>query len=693
MLAWTPCALLAAQFDVAALEAIAGDGWFRPYFGNPLLVRGGSGAWDDWALGSASVVEANGLYHMYYEGWGDDSIQIGHATSPDGVNWSKDSANPALGLAPSGWDSAGTWDPFVLYEDGVFKMWYGGSPLGAGDFQWGYATSTDGSTFNRVGKISNIPNGQVEDDHVVRNQATGDYEMYYWDRNLEPYGLLRATSPDETSFDFANAQPVTIDGVAYPKMYKFTQVFQENGIWNMFYGEFVRPRCNDCRIGYATSNDGLNWTTQNTNVLVGQDGEVMKVADDLYLMYYGPDGYFDGENGDIRLAVMKGSLSDLAATAPQNPPVTTGPRVWDAGAGNGLWSTSGNWQDNGMNGPGGVVPSNSNVYFNYGSARVNTIVPAVKDVFVANNVAPPSNPNQPSINTLLSVEQGDWLRISGGQLRVGAFTGASSPASGVTATIDVSGNGTINSQFGVITNPFYHPTIGNISSTINISDNGQLDAGTGLFFGGGTTTINLSDNAAFLAADGLFEQLSSGGSAIFNPNNVANQFGVNAVIHLADNARFIVSNTGPFAISESLANLYISAGVFQAANGVIHFVSGHERVFMATPLPGDYNGNGIVDAADYTVWRNTLGSTTDLRANGDKAGASANKIDLADYVFWKSQFAGSGNGGLSGREVPEPSTFWLTAIVLTAACLGRNATFHSPKTGLFFKLTKRDRHA
>ncbi len=33
----------------------------------------------------------------------------------------------------------------------------------------------------------------------------------------------------------------------------------------------------------------------------------------------------------------------------------------------------------------------------------------------------------------------------------------------------------------------------------------------------------------------------------------------------------------------------------------------------APRVGGDYNGDGIVDAADYIVWRNTLGSTTDLR--------------------------------------------------------------------------------
>ena len=58
------------------------------------------------------------------------------------------------------------------------------------------------------------------------------------------------------------------------------------------------------------------------------------------------------------------------------------------------------------------------------------------------------------------------------------------------------------------------------------------------------------------------------------------------------------------------------------------------------PLPGDYNFNGIVDAADYSVWRDTLGSTTDLRADssGPTVGTPNGIVDQADYDFWKSHF-------------------------------------------------------
>jgi hypothetical protein len=78
--------------------------------------------------------------------------------------------------------------------------------------------------------------------------------------------------------------------------------------------------------------------------------------------------------------------------------------------------------------------------------------------------------------------------------------------------------------------------------------------------------------------------------------------------------------------------------------------------WQVNPLPGDYNFDGIVNAADYSVWRNTLGSTTDSRADGTSAttpGAPDGVVDELDYAFWKANFgnvlqqgAGSGEQGI-----------------------------------------------
>jgi hypothetical protein len=67
-------------------------------------------------------------------------------------------------------------------------------------------------------------------------------------------------------------------------------------------------------------------------------------------------------------------------------------------------------------------------------------------------------------------------------------------------------------------------------------------------------------------------------------------------------------------------------------------------------LPGDYNGNGTVDAADYTVWQDTVGSTTDFRADGSgpSVGVPDGVVDSLDYEFWKANFGNTlGSGSAS----------------------------------------------
>lgn len=293
---------------------------WQEYSGNPVLTTGGKGEWDVGALGTMSVVKVAGLYHMYYEAWGrrseihwDEeeyfSLQIGHAVSSDGLHWLKDPANPVIPRGGRGeWEHHGTWDPFVLHEDGLFKMWHGG---GASDHcDWGFATSEDGTAFVKRGQISHL--GNVEDVHVVRDAAGGHYHMYYWDRAHEPMGLFHARSPNETDFDFAKAENITIEGEHYPSMYKFTHVIQKRDKWFMFYGNFVRPHCPDGTIRLAISNDGCHWTAVNKNLLPGHDGEALEAGDDLWFMYFGPQGYFDRASCDIRLAMYHGNLTSLA---------------------------------------------------------------------------------------------------------------------------------------------------------------------------------------------------------------------------------------------------------------------------------------------------------------------------------------------------------------------------------------------
>ncbi len=79
-----------------------------------------------------------------------------------------------------------------------------------------------------------------------------------------------------------------------------------------------------------------------------------------------------------------------------------------------------------------------------------------------------------------------------------------------------------------------------------------------------------------------------------------------------------------------------------------------------TAMPGDYNGDGQVDAADFTVWRNSLGqSGIGLPADGSGNGT----VDAADHNIWKSHFGAGGSGATSEKSidaVPESTALWLS---------------------------------
>ena len=97
-------------------------------------------------------------------------------------------------------------------------------------------------------------------------------------------------------------------------------------------------------------------------------------------------------------------------------------------------------------------------------------------------------------------------------------------------------------------------------------------------------------------------------------------------------------------------------------------------------LAGDYNGDGKVDAADYTVWRDTFGSTADLRANGDNSGASQGVIDQADYLTWVQNFGATQAAG-SAATVPEPASIALLVVAagIAAPSIERRELVRTPR--------------
>jgi len=96
-----------------------------------------------------------------------------------------------------------------------------------------------------------------------------------------------------------------------------------------------------------------------------------------------------------------------------------------------------------------------------------------------------------------------------------------------------------------------------------------------------------------------------------------------------------------------------------------------------TTIPGDYNSNGVVDAADYVVWRKASTLPFFLLDN-EVAGTTPGTVTIEDYNAWRARFgnavAGSGSVGGSGS-VPEPSAVGLSLLGLAAGIIVRRRQF------------------
>jgi hypothetical protein len=89
--------------------------------------------------------------------------------------------------------------------------------------------------------------------------------------------------------------------------------------------------------------------------------------------------------------------------------------------------------------------------------------------------------------------------------------------------------------------------------------------------------------------------------------------------------------------------------------------------YLRAPAPaagGDYTHNGLVNAADYTVWRDSLGQTVPLGTAAD--GNVNGLIDSGDYDVWKTGFGDATPGAGNSAMVPEPSTLFLALCALLA---------------------------
>ena len=266
-------------FTISALFSnVLGQVEWNKYGGNPVLQAGASGTWDDVGLPSADVLIIGTTYHMWYTGNDGTNMRIGHATSPDGITWTKDTLNnPVLDVgAPGTWDDYWVYFPKVVLDGLVYHMWYTGDdgPPTQNE-SVGHATSLDGiswtkDTINPV--MTHGPSGSWDDEIVGAGFASLEGSTFYiwYDGGDGTYFRIgQATSTDGgTTWVKDLNNPVLDIGSStswdYPRVQVGSITYNSNT--STYYMYIFGGDMFSWEIGYATSSN-INgpWTKNPTN--------------------------------------------------------------------------------------------------------------------------------------------------------------------------------------------------------------------------------------------------------------------------------------------------------------------------------------------------------------------------------------------------------------------------------------------
>ena len=185
--------------------AISTDGidWVKNA-GNPIL-KAGPETYDQDVAGHGSVLNDGGTYKLWYHAIGDQGAIIAYATSPDGINWTKQ--GPVFTPDPGGWETT-LWGPSVLKLEGLYWMWYS-AHMEQGSPAIGVATSTNGVDWNRVGTAPVITeDGAIGDPQVLFEN--GKFKMWY--TNFDDGVIHYAESDDGVNWSKSPQNPVLRPG-------------------------------------------------------------------------------------------------------------------------------------------------------------------------------------------------------------------------------------------------------------------------------------------------------------------------------------------------------------------------------------------------------------------------------------------------------------------------------------------------
>jgi sucrose-6-phosphate hydrolase SacC (GH32 family) len=268
----TLAACLGMVVLLTVMSALAADpAWplvaWKPIADNPVFTGTGQDTWDRKIRERGYIlVGDDGTYHLWYTGYAGDkptTMSLGHATSKDGVHWTRDQANP---IFSESWVE----DMCVVRHDGTFFMF----AEGKNDIAH-LLTSSDGLKWADQGSldIRKTDGTPISPGPYGTPAAWFENGVWYLFYERGDQGVWLATSKDLKVWTNSKDDPVIARG---PEPYDQTavavnQIVKRDGFYYAFYHANSQRPWRDWTTCVARSRDLVHWDKYAGNPIIGNN--------------------------------------------------------------------------------------------------------------------------------------------------------------------------------------------------------------------------------------------------------------------------------------------------------------------------------------------------------------------------------------------------------------------------------------
>lgn len=196
---------------------------------------------------------------------------------PTNFTWVDYLNNPLISSSGSFYDNLGTWQPVVLYDSGIYKMWYHGMGQVSGQ-PWNvytmYCESVDGVNWNKFpnpvmfpGNYNSWDSKAVSPGAIIKEN--GIYKMYYcgYSNEYDNWHVGYATSSDGINWE-KYPQPILFGTYGWEHQIVVSSIVKKDNVYYLYYTGRNLP---EYKIGVATSADGINWVKHPGNPILVND--------------------------------------------------------------------------------------------------------------------------------------------------------------------------------------------------------------------------------------------------------------------------------------------------------------------------------------------------------------------------------------------------------------------------------------